>query len=1106
MVKKDKLIADEFAKNLIKISEERDNYNLVGRLLENMFEEVTNDARHREIRDNLTLGNNPGLRKLQNEVCITVVNGIFDKLEKRSKLKNLNKISAEEIVESSGKPIPMFCNNNATKKSRAIDKIASSPSSLDDMVDCFKDDNNHHFESIPLHKVICRATDRKIMFHASTIRLPEDEQQNGKQYAYEFGWVTNCNLDENKQIVDEIEEYLNLSFVNESGHIKRLLARQSTTVLMILNVENISDNKITVSNIVSLIMFGNDDMFATCVDFIATSLPYTGMNFGPFLLHTAQIFGSKAIEQKSNGSIKDNYTTVLACRMELIPYYKRLGFIESPKDIFDQNGDLEKSGKRFEVDNWSQLSEEDLLFPMRTNTLCSRIVNYLSFFPIDLESTIYNEEDPFPQWENISSSNEVSEKFGLCFQELIEQKKYFLFSADIEGFVRQSNTMTSKFERLYKAASEIKIGKFYRTVMEYIKMSQKDNVRNDKTSHLFEEAIYGLSIVCFFQKIETGEYDNQECWVMVKCAYCNKHVYVKKQKDDYFNEFMNQVVLSTWFVHIFGLENLPDNEWYKCNCNWNVCKARKGFIFNKLKMAQAFDNESMTDPSKYDGYYRSYIYLEGLWEQFDSFFFKLFEEICKMLFIIQDHINVEDEKGTRESRSYAERQKELLKIIAPDKNRNNEDDSDKEYRKQKNLSNRQKNKRIREVKRQRHEEEHVWNEVFAKDLKLQLKFKFIEYVDLDSRQQLNSVSKKYIDNERKERRNKRNKKNKSTEEDDNHFLMYESLESTPHVIDEEWFENRDDTTGAITQRLTQTTVLKCVEKPNHIHKLSTADLRLIKSHVRKIQDGTCIHSLKRVKTKTIDQEEEVVNYKGNISSSKYSFIGYDKNRHEHKISMDWVELNFKNKHPNVFRNIMTLQTGKTYNIPPGSKNLEELGSSQFQITRDQIRLIGPFIHFMQNNDPSCLVSSLSSALVYIGEDAIAGRLMNYYKLYRTNETSIAFGMNNVLDVTMYNKGRKKGEPRWKCTIQKITNTPVLSILNDKQTNILYHVVLNNHHAIVLCEDWIFDSTLERAIPRDELHLRYCAESYDTETTSSIIKRVYKYSWSPQKNYDTPKQI
>ena len=87
-----------------------------------------------------------------------------------------------------------------------------------------------------------------------------------------------------------------------------------------------------------------------------------------------------------------------------------------------------------------------------------------------------------------------------------------------------------------------------------------------------------------------------------------------------------------------------------------------------------------------------------------------------------------------------------------------------------------------------------------------------------------------------------------------------------------------------------------------------------------------------------------------------------------------------------------------------------------------------------------------------------------------------------------------------------SNTPVLSILNDKQTNILYHVVLSNHHAIVLCDDWIFDSTLERAIPRDELHLRYCAESYDTETTSSIIKRVYKYSWSPQKNYHTPKQI
>ena len=40
-----------------------------------------------------------------------------------------------------------------------------------------------------------------------------------------------------------------------------------------------------------------------------------------------------------------------------------------------------------------------------------------------------------------------------------------------------------------------------------------------------------------------------------------------------------------WFVHVFGLENITDNDWYNCNPHWNVCSSRKGAMFNKLKMA-----------------------------------------------------------------------------------------------------------------------------------------------------------------------------------------------------------------------------------------------------------------------------------------------------------------------------------------------------------------------------------------------------------------------------------------------------------------------------------------------------------------------------------------
>ena len=57
------------------------------------------------------------------------------------------------------------------------------------------------------------------------------------------------------------------------------------------------------------------------------------MNFGPFLIHYAQVFGSKAIERRSNGSIKNNFSAILFCKEKLSFYYERLGF--SPNKIRD---------------------------------------------------------------------------------------------------------------------------------------------------------------------------------------------------------------------------------------------------------------------------------------------------------------------------------------------------------------------------------------------------------------------------------------------------------------------------------------------------------------------------------------------------------------------------------------------------------------------------------------------------------------------------------------------------------------------------------------------------------------------------------------------------
>ena len=73
---------------------------------------------------------------------------------------------------------------------------------------------------------------------------------------------------------------------------------------MILNWKSDTSDKVSVTNIVSMVMLGNNDLVNTCIDFMATTTPFCGMSFGPFLLHATQVFGLKQTEIKSQGSMK----------------------------------------------------------------------------------------------------------------------------------------------------------------------------------------------------------------------------------------------------------------------------------------------------------------------------------------------------------------------------------------------------------------------------------------------------------------------------------------------------------------------------------------------------------------------------------------------------------------------------------------------------------------------------------------------------------------------------------------------------------------------------------------------------------------------------------
>ena len=191
---------------------------------------------------------------------------------------------------------------------------------------------------------------------------------------------------------------------------------------------------------------------------------------------------------------------------------------------------------------------------------------------------------------------------------------------------------------------------------------------------------------------------------------------------------------------------------------------------------------------------------------------------------------------------------------------------------------------------------------------------------------------------------------------------------------------------------------------------------------------------------------------------------------------------------------MNLQPGEIYDIPPGSLNRLKVDKNIEHWNNISINPDGPPIRYIQESKPSCLACSIASAMEYMQEGIVAKRILSYYKTFENDETKKAFSMNDVLAVTMYNKGREKNEKRLKCEITKVKKPDVLDILVDRTDKSLYHCILINQHAVVLCDDWIFDSTLSNALPRDETHLRYSAESFSHEDIKRVILLCYKYTW------------
>ena len=192
-----------------------------------------------------------------------------------------------------------------------------------------------------------------------------------------------------------------------------------------------------------------------------------------------------------------------------------------------------------------------------------------------------------------------------------------------------------------------------------------------------------------------------------------------------------------------------------------------------------------------------------------------------------------------------------------------------------------------------------------------------------------------------------------------------------------------------------------------------------------------------------------MSFDGHVSSSKHSILGYDIKCNYYRVSEDWFKLNFKRLYPQVYKDIMKLKPGETYEIPARSSNRLKVDKNIIKHwNKININHVGPPIKYIQESKPSCLTCLIASLLEYMQEGIIAKPIIAYYETFENDKTKKAFTMNYVLAVTMYNKGRAKNERRLKCKSKKIKQQNVSQILTHGIDKYLYHYVLINKHAVV----------------------------------------------------------
>lgn len=560
---------------------------------------------------------------------------------------------------------------------------------------------------------------------------------------------------------------------------------------------------------------------------------------------------------------------------------------------------------------------------------------------------------------------------------------------------------------------------------------------------------------------------------------------------------MLKVTYSLWFSHVFSYETFENDKWHQQNPDWTVCNRRIGEYYYNLKRSTTFDKDVLVaNEGDHKKIYVFKIHVEKFFNTIGTKYLTLVNEFLLRSTFIQNEIETEN---TVTSRIRTPCKTYIQSSYSEDNNYNSNSRMSLNAR-----NNKIKNDRV--TKKKRHDAERKWNEVFHEDIEKQLKFDKIEYVTGDKpSDQLSEASKKYYKMRDKLKKNNYIDRFGELQKVEHYMAHYK--DGTVDVLDEDWFtlNSEDESTE---YRITPTRWKHINKHPNEAHTLTVKDRGRIKKHCNKLRGLCDIKSLKRINIndiKDVDERLETVQYferkkNGNkvgyvthLSTSKYEYEGIDRFNSSHKISKDWVELNYKERDPSLCKQICNLPIGETIKFTPGSSDI----TSVKHLVKVDDR--GRPNKFVQGKEPSCLFLSLANALHLSGEEQLAFKIVQVSSnFFGSKEVCDKPLMRDILFTTKSNGYHEEGERRFKFQINK-TKHPVnaLEILQNDMfhQDIIYHCVLTNSHSICFVGSMIVDPVFPYTLPRNEKYLRLCAElnKESLEKSEDLIVQCYKYS-------------